>query len=119
MAVITSVEVNKCKIIIDMSLEGCISYCDVHELYFFGHTFLNQKQSCIQLHEMPFRRVAYHTEQTANCGDGGDKYWQIMRGSASPERNGLGRVDISANEDRARNGARLGFYFNIKFIDLT
>ena len=63
---------------------------------------------------MTFRRVAYHTEQTVNCGDGGggDKYWQIMRGSAaeSPERNGrLGRkVDISATEDRARNGARLG-----------
>ena len=64
--------------------------------------------------QLTFRRVAYHTDS----GDGGgEKYWQIMRGSASPEeRNGLGGVDFSATEDLARNGARFDIYFNIKFI---
>ena len=71
-----------------------------------------------------FRRVAYHTEQTVNCGDGdgGDKYWQIMRGSAeSPERNGRleRKADISATEDRARNGARFESQLFIKFLPQT
>ena len=80
----------------------------------------NHTASELQHHKLTFRRVAYHTEQTVNSDGGGDKYWQIMRGSAaeSPERNGrLGRkVDISATEDRARNGARSGIrimYFDI------
>ena len=57
----------------------------------------------LQLNELPFRRVAYHTDS----GDGGgEKYWQIMRESASPERraNGLGKTDVPATDTRVRFG---------------
>ena len=57
------------------------------------------------------RRIAY---QTANGGDGGgEKYWQIMRESASPERraNGLGKGDTPAATDtRVRFGFMSDYY---------